>query len=352
MGDKWLLAVVQSFNPQTNTYCLSLVTQAWTHQGQVPQAAADKVRAAFIPGEKVEYYSVTKGNKWLSAVIQSFSSTTDTYCLNLMPQGQVPQAAPEKIRAARGVAPQVQAFMPGDKVEYCSATMGCKWVPGVVQSFNPQTNTYRLNLIPQGHARQAAAEKVRAARDQGQSAVVPVTNVPQMQAFMIGEMVEYCSATMGGQWVPGVVQSFNSQTNTYCLNLIPFGQVPLAAPQKIRGHRLLAVDEAVSTQGWKELEDFEVWPEEKKIPRTRKSQSRVSFADEKGLELEEVHCVEEVKKSAEASFAHCIGGTHWIIIDQVRQQPSVAMTSPRLPASPRLPCIPVSPRPGVPILVA
>jgi len=58
-------------------------------------------------------------------------------------------------------------------------------------------------------------------------------------------------------------------------------------------------NDPVHRQFWGELDRLEVWPKEKKIPRTRHNgngQLRVHFADEKGLELAEVHLQEESKR--------------------------------------------------------
>merc|ERR1712224_722268 len=82
---------------------------------------------------------------------------THTCCVKLTSQGRlIPEAAPEKLRAV--------AFQPGDNVEYWSESMGKKWIPAKVQSFNPQKDTYCLNLLDGRQAFDAAPEKVRAAR--------------------------------------------------------------------------------------------------------------------------------------------------------------------------------------------
>jgi ribosomal protein L35AE/L33A len=338
-GCKWIPGVVSSFDANADTYCLSLQSRA--EPVYIPaEAVPQKIRAAkgglsaqaFMVGDHVEYFSVSCGSKWVPGFVQSFNSEAGTYHVKFTnPVGEAPKALPENIRSAKVRAAQAQAFMPNDKVEYFSATMGGKWIPGVVQSFNPESSTYHLNMIPRGHVPEAAAEKVRAARQSSGPCpvAVPAEHDSKTAAFMLGQAVYYCSKSLG-KLVPGVVQSFNPQTNTYFLNLIPCGQVPQAAAEntRIRGRRLLAEDEAKprpdAKQGWFELEDLEVWPKEKKIPskdphsKTKKRKAKVSFADEKGRRLEEVHFQDEVKnKSSEASHAHCIGGTSWIIIDQV-----------------------------------
>jgi hypothetical protein len=254
-------------------------------QGQIPQAAPQKIRA-----------------------------------MKATPRRQVPQAAPEQVQAAQGgdskkaAVPvangaQVQAFKPGDKIEYCSKSTGGQWISGMVQSFNPQSNTYCLNFWnPQGQVPQAKPKKMRAAQV-GDSSVAkpPVTSVPQSQAFISGDKVE--------QEVPWTTAEFKKWLQA-----------------------------TISSQGWLEIADFEVWPEEKKIPSTRKNQSsneavvsrEVNFADEKGLSLASVHLVEEVKR--------CTHPEYW-------GNPSVPASAPPLSPCPN-PSVPTSAYPLSPCRVS
>jgi len=430
--DPWVPGVVQSFDPQTNTYFLNLMLH-----GNVPQASPKRIRpaeemeeddeddseeeekeekegepsGAFVQGDRVEY--LTEEGQWIPGVVQRFFPWTNTYWLNLIPHGYVAKAAALKVRAAQGRGfAQLQTFVPGDTVEYRSASLG-EWVPGVVKSFDPQTSTYCLKLFSQGdvpkdaHVPKAAPGKIRPLKS---------------GLFKPGAKVEYWSESCGGKWFPGEVQCFNPVTNTYFLNLDNKGQIPRATPAKIRaideqdeedqsyqelledeeeeeeqekngsGERaedrgeieekkhtprrsmlLLPLDQGVSTMtragwnlswSWLELDDF-VWPEVRKIrkTRTRKCQSRVAFADEKGLPLAEVRYVEEVKKSthpelffasAEEALPRLSLGpqpsfvlNHGIVAGQVPQQSSMVKGNLMLPVPrrphPTPPSVPKSP---------
>merc|ERR1719321_1942960 len=167
---------------------------------------------AFMPGDRVEYRSKSMGGKWLPGVVQSFNDQTNTYFLYLISGQQVPEATPQKLRKV--------AFQPGDKVKSWSESMGEKWLSATEQSFNPR----------EGDGKVVQGTVVGVPSNWG----VMCKGAANVQAFMPGDRVEYRSKSMGGKWLPGVVQSFNDQTNTYFLNLISGAQVPEATPQKLR----------------------------------------------------------------------------------------------------------------------
>jgi pumilio RNA-binding family len=104
-------------------------------------------------------------------------------------------------------------------------------------------------------------------------------------------------------------------------------------------------------QHWHELEYFQVWPVETKIRRTRDNSNgerRVHFADEEGLELAEVQCVEQFKRISHPEvwfwwavkddeeafqwtcFVYWKEGDCWIVNDEVfhvPQQPAVTRST-------------------------
>jgi len=167
MGEKWLSATEQSFNPREGDgkVVQGTVVGVPSKWGVMCKGAANV--QAFMPGDRVEYRSKSMGGKWLPGVVQSFNDQTNTYFLNLISGAQVPEATPQKLRKV--------AFQPGDKVESWSKSMGEKSLSATEQSFNPQTDTHCLNLIDGRQAFTAAPEKVRAARGKVTTTTATIT---------------------------------------------------------------------------------------------------------------------------------------------------------------------------------
>uniref|UniRef100_A0A7S1F134 Calpain catalytic domain-containing protein n=1 Tax=Noctiluca scintillans TaxID=2966 RepID=A0A7S1F134_NOCSC len=152
-----------------------------------PQA----MRAAevtFIPGEDVEYFSVSQ-QIWISAKVLRFDEKQRVYDLDC--RIGVPA---ERVRARR--RPKAM-FSPGEQLEYYSESQG-RWIRTNVVRFDAAQNTYDLTC------------KVG----------VPVNKLrkPQGVTFAVGEAVLYYSESQR-QWVKAVVRGYNKEEDTYDLDI-------------------------------------------------------------------------------------------------------------------------------------
>uniref|UniRef100_A0A7S4VAK9 Guanylate-binding protein N-terminal domain-containing protein n=1 Tax=Alexandrium monilatum TaxID=311494 RepID=A0A7S4VAK9_9DINO len=214
---RWVSAKVLKIN-DSGTYDLDCKPDVLPEKIRRPASLAS-AGTLYVPGEVVEYFSISQGG-WIPAKVLRATSN-GTYDLDCKPDVQL-----DKIRRAgqgttRSLASVSEAggktYQAGDIVEYFGATLG-KWIPAKVLTGNPN-GTYDLDCKPG-----VQPEKIRR----------PPTLPPDAGAgpasgssYKAGELVSYFS-TSHNKWIPAKVVSVTSR-GTYDLDCKPD-----VSPEKIR----------------------------------------------------------------------------------------------------------------------
>eukprot|EP00928_Gymnodinium_smaydae_P078913 TRINITY_DN6296_c0_g1_i2.p1 TRINITY_DN6296_c0_g1~~TRINITY_DN6296_c0_g1_i2.p1 ORF type:complete len:637 (+),score=156.60 TRINITY_DN6296_c0_g1_i2:27-1937(+) len=161
----------------------------------------------FPPGTAVEYLSHTR-DAWTPAMVKGFNEETRTYVLDIQPA-----ARPERVRL-----PGFAAASEGPPEATPLSADGCVRFVRNAEDFSP----YKVPVTAAQPLMLGAGATPKAAMHS--ASAPPATKAPLLPC---GAAVEYFSSR--GVWVPAVIEGYNSETETYALDIQPY-----AFPHKVR----------------------------------------------------------------------------------------------------------------------